>query len=93
MGKKKEPLPVEEVRNVNNIVTLTTAIIQGYTGDQFVKTLPCNTTIVQTFLSFEDNVKPPTQVMWSISHNLTDNITINTIKFFLKDMQEWIYFV
>jgi len=29
MGKKKEPLPVEEVSNVYNIITLTTVTIQG----------------------------------------------------------------
>ena len=40
MGKKKEPLPVEEVRNVNNIVTLTTAIIQGYTATLYNRKLP-----------------------------------------------------
>lgn len=38
--------------------------------------LPGNTTIIQAFFSFEDNVQPSTQVMWSISHNLIQTIII-----------------
>ena len=48
MGKKKEPLPVEEVSNFHNIITLTTVPIQGYVGREYVvlEILPCNTTII-----------------------------------------------
>lgn len=74
--KEKEPLS-DRKKNydtccwVYNQNWLPTAIFHSYhTLVQIKQSLPCNTTVVQAFLSFKDNIKPTTQVMWSISHDL-----------------------
>lgn len=74
--KEKEPLS-DRKKNydtycwVYNQNWLSTAIFHSYhTLVQTKQSLPCNTTVVQAFLSFKDNIKPTTQVMWSISHDL-----------------------
>lgn len=76
--KEKEPLS-DRKKNYNtyrwvynqNWSPVSTAIFNSYhTLVQTKQSLPCNTTVIQTFLSFKDNIKPTTQVMWSISHDL-----------------------
>lgn len=88
--KEKEPLS-DRKKNydtccwVYNQNWLPTAIFHSYhTLVQIKQSLPCNTTVVQAFLSFKDNIKPTTQVMWSISHDLVTKTKPQCVCVFLK---------